>query len=63
MPMARSDAPTRSRDLLRFVEVEAERQGVSLERDAARLLAERVGPQLLLLRQEIEKASLLALRA
>jgi DNA polymerase-3 subunit delta len=54
------DAPTKARELTRFVEGEAARQGVTLEGEAARLLAERVGPQLLLLRQEIEKASLLA---
>jgi len=54
------DAPTRSRELGQFLAREAERQGVRLETGAADLLAERIGPQLLLLRQEIEKASLLA---
>jgi DNA polymerase-3 subunit delta len=54
------DAPTRSRELASFLKSEAERQGVVLEPEAAGLLAERVGPQLLLLRQEIEKAALLA---
>ena len=54
------DAPTRSRELGQFLTREAERQGVRLEVEAAELLAERVGPQLLLLRQEIEKAALLA---
>jgi DNA polymerase-3 subunit delta len=39
---------------------EAQRQGVELAADAAGLLGERIGPQLLLLRQEIEKAALLA---
>lgn len=54
------DAPTRSRELGQFLAREAERQGVRLEVEAAELLAERIGPQLLLLRQEIEKAALLA---
>jgi len=54
------EAPRRGRDVAAFVRVEAERQGVSLGSGAAELLAERVGPQLLVLRQEIEKASLLA---
>lgn len=61
-PAARVDceAPTRARDLGAFLSREARAQGVQLEPDAAELLAERVGPQLLLLRQEIEKAGLLA---
>jgi DNA polymerase-3 subunit delta len=54
------DAPRRGRDLAAFVRAEAARQGVSLGSGAAELLAERVGPQLLVLRQEIEKASLVA---
>lgn len=54
------EAPRRGRDVAAFVRAEAERQGVSLGSGAAELLAERVGPQLLVLRQEIEKASLLA---
>jgi DNA polymerase-3 subunit delta len=54
------EAPTKPRDLAAFLKREAERQGVVLEAEAAGLLAERVGPQLLLLRQEIEKAGLLA---
>jgi DNA polymerase-3 subunit delta len=54
------DPPRHSRDLAQFLKQEAKRQGVDLSADAAGLLAERVGPQLLLLRQEIEKASLLA---
>jgi len=54
------DAPTRSRELVQFLAREAERQGVRLEAEAAELLAERIGPQLLLLRQELEKAALLA---
>jgi DNA polymerase-3 subunit delta len=54
------DAPRRDRDLLGFVRAEAGRQGVGLEPAAAQLLVERVGPNLLLLRQEISKAALLA---
>jgi DNA polymerase-3 subunit delta len=54
------EAPTRSRDLAAFLKDEAARQGVELDPDAAGLLAERIGPQLLLLRQEIEKAALFA---
>ncbi len=54
------DAPTKARELAGFLATEAMRQGVDLEAEAAALLADRVGPQLLLLRQEIEKAALLA---
>lgn len=54
------EAPTRPRDLVHFISREAMRQGVEIEAGAADLLAERVGPQLLMLRQEIEKAGLLA---
>jgi DNA polymerase-3 subunit delta len=54
------DAPTRARDLAAFVRGEADRQGVSLGRGVAELLAERTGPQLLLLRHEIAKLALLA---
>jgi DNA polymerase-3 subunit delta len=43
-----------------FARAEAARQRVELEPAAAALLAERVGPQLLLLRQELSKAALLA---
>jgi DNA polymerase-3 subunit delta len=53
-------APTRARDLAAFVRAEAERQGVPIGRGVAELLAERTGPQLLLLRQEIGKLALLA---
>ncbi len=52
--------PKAGRALTAFVREEAKRQDVSLERGVAELLAERVGPQLLLMRQEIAKASLLA---
>ena len=54
------NAPTRSREIASFVRAEAERQGVSLGRGVAEMLAERTGPQLLLLRQEIGKLALLA---
>ena len=56
----RCDPPRRGRELVAFVREEGDRQGVKLDRGAAELLAERVGPQLLLLRSEIEKAALLA---
>ncbi len=54
------DPPKSAGELAKFLKDEARRQGVDLTADAAGLLGERVGPQLLLLRQEIEKASLLA---
>lgn len=54
------DPPKGARELAKFLGQEAERQGVELSSGAAGLLGERVGPQLLLLRQEIEKAALLA---
>lgn len=54
------EAPTKARDLAIFLKAEAARQGIDLDPDAAGLLGERIGPQLLLLRQEVEKASLLA---
>jgi DNA polymerase-3 subunit delta len=54
------EAPRRVRDVVAFVRAEAERQGVSLDGGAAQLLAEQVGPNLLLLRQEVAKAALLA---
>jgi DNA polymerase-3 subunit delta len=53
-------APRRTAEIAAFVRREAERQGVGLERGAAELLAERAGPQLLWLRQEIAKLALLA---
>jgi DNA polymerase-3 subunit delta len=52
--------PRAGRALVTFIRAEAGRQGAALEAGAAELLAERVGPQLLLLRREIEKARLLA---
>jgi DNA polymerase-3 subunit delta len=54
------EAPTRAQELVAFVRAEAKRQGVALAPGAAELLAERVGPQLLWLRQELAKASLFA---
>jgi len=51
-------APRRTRDVVRFVQGEARRQGLRLGSGAAELLAERIGPQLLLLRQEIAKVAL-----
>jgi DNA polymerase-3 subunit delta len=54
------DPPRDASSAVPFVRREAERQGVALEKDAAERLAELVGPQLLLLRQEIAKAALLA---
>jgi DNA polymerase-3 subunit delta len=54
------EAPTRAQELVGFVRAEAKRQGLTLAPGAAELLAERVGPQLLWLRQELAKASLFA---
>ncbi len=54
------EAPKKARELAGFLAQEAQRKGIDVEPAAAALLADRVGPQLLLLRQEIEKASLLA---
>ena len=56
----RCDPPRRGRELTAFLRDEAKRQDVVLEGAAAELLAELIGPQLLLLRGEIEKAALLA---
>ena len=54
------EPPKGARELAKFLKAEAGAQGVEISADAAGLLGERVGPQLLLLRQEIEKAALLA---
>lgn len=54
------EAPRDARGLAAFARAEAKRQGFTLETAAAELLAERIGPQLLVLRQEIAKAGLLA---
>jgi DNA polymerase-3 subunit delta len=56
----RCDAPRGRRELVAFVRAEAERQGIKLERGVAERLAERIGPQPLMLRQELTKLSLLA---
>jgi DNA polymerase-3 subunit delta len=58
--VVRCEPPRRGRELTAFVEEEAASQQVELEPGAAELLAERMGPQLLMLRQEIAKAALLA---
>ena len=54
------EAPTRAQELVGFVRAEAKRQGIALAPGSAELLAERVGPQLLWLRQELAKAALFA---
>ena len=54
------NAPTATREIAAFVRGEAERQEVELERGVAEALAERIGPQLQLLRSEIGKLALLA---
>lgn len=54
------EAPRDARGLVAFARAEAARQGFGLDTAAAELLAERIGPQLLVLRQEIAKAGLLA---
>jgi DNA polymerase-3 subunit delta len=61
-PSARVECepPRPGKALLAFIEREASRQGLELETGCAALLAERVGPQLLVLRQELGKAALLA---
>lgn len=51
-------APTATRELVDFLERDARRLGVQIEKDAAELLCERVGPHLLLLRRELEKLEL-----
>ncbi len=54
------EAPRGERALVAFVRREAGRQGVQLGPGAAERLAERIGPQLLLVRNELAKAALLA---
>jgi DNA polymerase III subunit delta len=54
------DAPKAAREIAEFVRAEAARQEVALEKGVAEALAERVGPQLQLLRMEIGKLALLA---
>jgi len=57
------DAPQAAREIAAFARAEAARQQVELERGVAEALAERIGPQLQLLRMEIAKLALLADRA
>ena len=52
--------PKNNRSVSAFVKAEAKRQGIEVEAGVPELLSERVGPQLLLLRNELAKASLLA---
>ncbi len=54
------DPPKNGKPLFKFIEAEAKRQGIEVETGVPELLAERIGPQLLLLRHELAKASLLA---
>jgi len=54
------EAPKGARPLTAFVRAEAKRQGLGLEKGVAELLVERIGSQLLLLRQEIAKLALVA---
>ncbi len=54
------DPPKSGAPLLAFIDGEARSQGVTLGPGARELLAERIGPQLLVLRGEIAKAALLA---
>jgi DNA polymerase-3 subunit delta len=58
--IVRCDPPKKGRALAEFIVAEAGRQGVALERAASTLLAEKTGPQLMVLRQEIAKAALFA---
>ena len=53
------DPPRGSREIVAFVRAESEAQGVKIDAAAAKLLAEQVGAQLLMLRQEIAKLSLM----
>jgi DNA polymerase-3 subunit delta len=56
----RCDPPKKAREIASFLRAEAKRQAVVIEPAAVELLVERVGPQLLMLRNEIAKAALLA---
>jgi DNA polymerase-3 subunit delta len=58
--MVDCEPPRNARALAAFIREEAERQAVELDGGVAELLAERVGPQLLVLRQELAKAGLFA---
>lgn len=52
------DPPKGTPAIVAFVRKEAERHRIALQPGAAEALAEAVGPQLLMLRQELEKAAL-----
>lgn len=52
------DPPKGQRAVVAFLREEAKRRRISLQPGAAEALAEAVGPQLLMLRQELEKAAL-----
>lgn len=52
--------PKGQREIVKFVKAEAERQGIPLASGTAEALAEQVGGQLLVLRQELAKVALLA---
>lgn len=52
------DPPRGTRAIVAFLKREAERCGLVLQAGAAEALAEAVGPQLLMLRHELEKAAL-----
>ena len=52
------DPPKGLRAIVAFLRQEAKRRQISLQSGAAEALAEAVGPQLLMLRQELEKAAL-----
>jgi len=54
------EAPGHARELVAFARREARRIGAEIDGEAAERLVERIGPQLLRLRSEIEKAALLA---
>jgi DNA polymerase-3 subunit delta len=54
------DAPKKTPQIVKWIRGEAERQEIVLARGSAELLAERIGPQLLLLRNELAKVALLA---
>jgi len=54
------DPPKGGKGVVAFVREEAGRQGIALARGTAEALADATGPQLLLLRNELEKAALLA---
>ena len=54
------EAPKGAKAVVSFVNAEASAQDVELANGVAEMLVERIGPQLLMLRQEIAKVSLLA---